>query len=128
MHCFHFSLARMADKRAAPSPIPWFGWRFFSSRSSSGTHTCLVPDSVSGEPCGNSLTYGNSTSNCKRHLKRKHSEVYDALQKEITESARSGSGPAAAFKLLQIELLFGSSLMRTRLKLPGLRRNSWLSN
>ena len=64
-------------KKAAPDPTePWPGWRLFSERNS---HKCLLPHE-GGVICGEILTYRNTTSNFKSHLKRAHPAVASELK------------------------------------------------
>lgn len=75
-------MSKRAGEEISSSIDAWAGWRLFGPRDKDGKHICLVPVGAANQPCGEVLVYGNSTSNCKRHLQRKHPVIFDELQKE----------------------------------------------
>lgn len=90
----HFSITM--SKRAGEeisSTDPWTGWRLFGPRDKNGKHTCLVPVGVANQPCGEVLAYAGTSSNCKRHLKRKHPVIFDELQKMKASPAPPSLAP-----------------------------------
>ena len=80
-------------KRAAP---PWPGWRLFSDRAADGSHSCVVE--VEGRPCGQKLTYNNTTANFKNHLTHKHPTLAKELEEDGAEVEKSAT-PSSSLDL-----------------------------
>jgi hypothetical protein len=67
-------------KRPVEEPKQWLGWKFYSARDATGKAKCLVTDGAG--ICGAELTYSTTTHNFKKHLERKHKQIFMALEAE----------------------------------------------
>lgn len=64
-------------------PRAWEGWVLFGPRDKDGKHKCKL--------CSQQITYSNSTSSFKNHLKRKHPDHWEEFQDKKAEIFKTQS-------------------------------------
>jgi hypothetical protein len=79
---------RPAAEQADSANRTWVGWALFGPRDNHGKHSCKI--------CQKQISYNNSTSSFKKHIKTNHPSQWDELREKKEEIRKASAFLAAS--------------------------------